>query len=437
MAASIWSGPLHSYGDMGNLVDPATGLVIVPDPNSDGGPNLAFQGNGLFDFRYFYPKDKVQGYTGVVPAHYHNTTMVSASQIPGTVQTNNIAAAQTVTSGTAMTLAAASATTLTGAAVTAIPISPLPAGGGSLNAGTIVNVMALDFGFAFGTCVAGSATVTVADSTLFTVGMPLVIAGVGSSVAGAVPLLTQVASIVNATSITLVSNALPAVSLNPAAIGTGNIWGPSENGFPLPTAAMPYLAKGPALFLDDRQAVTRCVQVAGTAAGCTGGTFLVTGYDTYGVLLTQLITVAAGASTTFSAKCFKYILSVVPQFTDTTAGHTYTVGTGDVFEFAARADTWEFTGAAFGGVTVPTSTGFLPAVTTSPATNLTGSVRGTIQTGTNGAGTGFTGGGASNGTVSALAMSGRRLYLSQDIQLYNAIRGVITAPVSFYGVNQV
>lgn len=437
MGASIWNGPLHAYGDMGNLVDPTTGLVIVPDPNSDAGPDLSFQGIGLLDFRYFYPKDKVQGYVGVVPAHYHNTTMVSANQIPGTVQTNNIAAAQTVTSGTAMTLAAASATTLTGATVTAIPIYPFAAGGGSLNSGTIVNAMALDFGFAFGTVVANNATVTVADSTLFSVGMPLVIAGVGTTVAGAAPLLTQVATIPTSTTITLISSALPLVSLNPAAIGTGNYWGPSENGFPLPTAALPYLAKGPALFLDDRQAVTRCIQIAGTSAACTGGTFLVSGYDIYGVPLTQLITVAAGASTTFSTKCFKYIASVVPQFTDTTAGHTYTVGTGDVFEFSARADIWEFTSAAFAGVTVPTTTGFVAAVTTSPATTTTGSTRGTIQSGTNGAGTGFTGGTASNGTVSSLAMTGRRLYMAQDIQLYNALRGVITNPAAFYGVAQV
>lgn len=436
MSTSIWNGPLHSYGDMGNLID-ANGNVIVPDPNSDAGPDLAFQGNGIPDFRYFYAKDKVQGYVGTVPAHYHVPTLIAINQIPGTVQTNNIAAAQTVTNGTAMTLAAASTATLTGAIVTAVPISTLPPLGGALNSGTIVNVMAMDFGFAFGTVVAGQASVTVADSTLFTVGMPLVIAGVGSSVAGAVPLLTQVASIPTATTITLISTALPAVSLNPAAIGTGNIWGPSENGFPLPTAALPYLAKGPAAFLDDRQTVNRCVQVAGTNAGCTGGNFLVTGYDIYGVLMTQLITVAAGVATTFSTKCFKYILSVVPQFTDTTAGHTYTVGTGDVFSFCARSDVWEFTGAAFGGVTVPTATGWTAAVTTSPATNVTGDVRGTIQSGTNGAGTGFTGGAATNGTVSALAMSGKRLFMTQDIQLYNALRGVITNPTTFYGVAQV
>lgn len=438
MSTSIWDGPVHVYGDMGNLVDPSTGLVIVPDPNSDGGPSLMFQGVGILDFRFFYTKDKVQGYTGVVPAHYHIPTIVSINQIPGTVQTNNIAAAQTVTTAVAMVLAAASTTTLTGAVVTGIPIYPLQAGGGSLNAGTLTTAaIALDFGFAFGTVVAGNATVTVADSTLFTVGMPLVIAGAGSSVAGAVPLMTQVASIVSATQITLVSNALPAVSLNPAAIGTGNYWGPSENGFPLPTAALPYLAKGPALFLDDRQAVNRCVQIAGTNGGCVGGNFLVSGADIYGVAMSQLITVAAGVATTFSTKCFKYIFSVVPQFTDTTAGHTYTVGTGDVFSFCARNDVWEFTSAAFGGVAVPTSTGWTAAVATSPATTTTGDTRGTIQSGTNGAGTGFTGGAATNGTVSALAMSGKRLFMTQDIQLYNALRGVITSPVAFYGVNQV
>lgn len=432
MATSKIDGPFHTYGDMAQILTPVTGVVTVPDPNPESGPNLFFMASGLPDVRFFYPKDKVTGYTGVVPSVMHTPTVYSANAIPAALATNNIAAAQTVTNGTAMTLAGAS----TGVTLN-VPISPIPGIGSALNGSPVVTAaVALDFGFQFGNCVSGNASVTVGDTLAseFVLGMPLVIGGVGNS-AGTAPLLTNVATIVDATHITVGPN-LPAANNATAPIGTGNLWGPSEIGFPVPTAALPFQARGPGLFLDPTQSIARGLQIAGTNAGCVGGNFLVSGWDIYCEPMTQLVTVAAGVSTGWTTKAFKYIASVVPQFTDTTAGHTYTGGTSDVFGTHFRSDLWETTTFFFGGVQMSTSVGWVPAVTTTPATNLTGDVRGTLQTSTNGGGSQMSGGAASNGTVVSLQMSGRRLFLTQDVTMNAIIRGTITNPSTVYGVTQ-
>lgn len=428
----ISNGPIHIYGDLGNVLSaPGQGQansVLVPDPNTNIGPNILFQSTGLPDIRYFFPKDKDAGYTGVIAAHFEPPAVQSADCIPAALQTNNIATAQAVVNGTAMVLAGA-ATGIT----PNVPIIPF-AGFGGLGGGNVVTTgLALDFGFAFGNITSGQKQITVADSTLFRVGMPLVIGNVGNA-AGTTCLLTNVASLDSATLITLVD--APAATNAATPIGTGNLWGPSENGFPTPTAALPYLARGPGLFFDPQQALARNVSITGSAGGNSGGNFLVTAYDPYGMLWTQLVTVAAGASVGFTKKCAKYIVSIVPQFSD--GANTYTVGTGDVFEFCCKANLWEQTNAtAWNGVTIPTSVGFLAPDTTQPATNLTGSVRGVFQMSTNGgAGTPITAQAASNGTIVSLAMSGIRLSLIQTLSLSNVARGVVTDTRSIYGVQQ-
>lgn len=428
----ITNGPIHAYGDLENLLSaPGQGQsssVLVPDPNQDAGPSVFFQATGLPDIRYFFPKDKDAGYTGVVASHFGLPLVQSAECIPAALLVNNVCGAQAVVNGTAMAFAAA-----TTGITPNIPIIPF-AGFGGLNSGAVVTTgVALDFGFAFGNVTAGNAQIGVADSTLFRVGMPLVVAGVGNA-AGTVPLLTNVLSIDTALLITLANT--PLASINPTPIGTGNLWGPSENGFPTPTAALPYLARGPGLFFDPQQGLARNLSITGTGGGNAGGNFLVTAYDPYGMLWTQLVTVAAGASVGFTKKCAKYVVSVVPQFSD--GVNTYEVGTGDVFEFCCKASLWEQTNdTCWNGVTIPTSVGFIAPDTTSPATNLTGSVRGVIQMSTNGgAGTPITAQAASNGTVVNLAMSGIRLSLVQDMSINNIARGTATDTRSIYGVTQ-
>lgn len=427
MAASIWDGPLHSYGDMGTITAAVGGTGgAVPDPNLDAGPCMLYQGDALPDVRFLYLKDKVQGYTGVVPAMLHSGFYILTSQIPAAHLTTGIAAAQNTVAGAAMTLATAQGVGF----APGVPLIPLSA---ALNTGAAVTVLALDFGFAFGNCTAGSATIPVADSTMFEVGMPLVIAGVGNS-AGTTALLTQVASIPSATSITVPTTAVPLASNATAPIGTGNLWGPSEVGFPLPTAALPYVAQGPGLFLDQQQTISRNLVVTCNSVSGTGGNITVVGYDVYGARLTEKIAIVPGTSVSgFGKKAFKYIVSATPDFTD--AGFTYALGTADSFGFAFRSDNVELTSIWWNGALNVAATGYTAAVATSPATNLTGDVRGTIQTSSVGSGSGI-GGTASNGSIVGLAMSGVRLMIGVNLSDAQQTYATPANPVSLYGVTQ-
>lgn len=437
MGATNNDGPNFQYGSMGALTAAlASPAGPVPDPNQDAGPNGVYQGVSFLDPRFFFQKDKVQGYTGVVPAHFMLPVVRSVGQIPAALASNNIAAAQNVVNGTAMTLAVASV----GVDVN-IPIFPFSAGninGPGANVSATTAAIMLDFGFAFGSCVAASANVTVANASVFTVGQPLVIAGVGNS-AGTAPLLTNVASVNTTTNvITLVSNALPLATNAAAAIGAGNIWQPSEAiylpGQGVPTAHLPYLAAGPSLLLDPRQALARGVRIVG-ASGGAGGTFTVRGWDVYWQPMTQTVTVAAGASTGWSTKCFKALASVTPNFTD---AHNYTVGTSDVFGLNYREGVFDDLSGltVWAGTTMPSSTGFTAFDATSPATATTGDVRGTVQTGSGGGGTGISGGAASNGSVVSLAMSGNRLTIASMITMFNATNASPANAVSVFGVTQ-
>lgn len=128
--------------------------------------------------------------------------------------------------------------------------------------------------------------------------------------------------------------------------------------------------------------VGRCISISGVVNGA-GGNFLASGYDIYGFPMSQLITVAAGANTVNSTKAFKIITSVVPQFSD---AHTYSVGTADIFGFGMYVNLWESTLIRYNGALITASTGFTAGDVTTPATNITGDVRGTyaVQSATDG-----------------------------------------------------
>jgi hypothetical protein len=421
MSTTNLSGPQMVYGATGALPNATYGGGGSPDPNPDAGPSGVFQGLAWLDPRIFFNKDGTTGGTGVVQAHLPAPYMKSISQIPAALATNNICAAQAVTSGTAMTLAAASV-----GIERNIPVVPFSA---QLNGSTPVTAaIAMDFGFGFGNVTSGDTSVTVSSSALFWVGMPIVIARVGNS-GGTVPLLTMVTAIEDATTITIMN--APLASSATAAIGTGNLWGPNTIGYPTPTAAYPFLARGPAMVLDPRQAISRGIRITG-AGGSTGGDFLVSGYDIYGQAMSELVTVAA-ASTGYTLKTFKYIASVVPQVTDAA---TYTVGTTDLFGFGYRSTVWEYTDVYWNGARQTSATGWVAADTTSPATTTTNDVRGTIQTGAAGPGSGI-GANASNGTISSLAMSGRRLEMGITLRPVDVLQGMPTDAVSLFGVTQV
>lgn len=119
--------------------------------------------------------------------------------------------------------------------------------------------------------------------------------------------------------------------------------------------------------------IGRAVSVTGVVNGA-GGAFLVSGYDCYGYAMSELITAGAGVNTVNGVKAFKFISSIVPQFTD---AHTYSVGTTDIFGLPLRADFFSQTKVWWDETVITANTGFVAAVTTSPATTITGDVRGT------------------------------------------------------------
>jgi hypothetical protein len=79
--------------------------------------------------------------------------------------------------------------------------------------------------------------------------------------------------------------------------------------------------------------------------------------------------------------------------------------------------------------------GWVGADITSPATATTNDVRGTIQTGAVGGGTGI-GATASNGTVASLAMSGVRLDMVQRIRVSDMLRANPADATKLFGVTQ-
>lgn len=125
---------------------------------------------------------------------------------------------------------------------------------------------------------------------------------------------------------------------------------------------------------DPTKAIARNVRVTAVNAGATGGTVTVVGYDLYGVRMTETITQAAAATTASGKKAFKYILSVTPNYTDT---QTISIGTGDLFGFGMRSDQFGYMNIIWNNGFISANTGYLAAVTTDPATAITGDVRGT------------------------------------------------------------
>jgi hypothetical protein len=431
MAASSVDGPFFVSGNMSAIRASMVPGFPVGDPNQDAGPSGFYMGTSMLDQRFWYQKDKVTGFTGTVPAHFDLPFRRAVGGIPAAIASNKIAAGQTLVNGVPMVLSAAS----TGATlnVPIVPLLTIPSA--APNAQTpVVAAMALDFGFQFGNCTAGSTTIPVASGVDFIPGMPLVIGGVGNS-AGTACLLTNVVSADPVGNTIVVTN--PPVATNAAApIGTGNIWGPSEPVLSspqnaAPTGAQPWIAIGPGLFLDSRQTIARCVSILGTTAA-TGGSITVAGWDIYGEPMSDTIVATAGATTTYGTKAFKYIASVTPLFTD---AHNYAVGTADVFGLAYRAALYDDLLVFWNSAMMVSSTGFTAFDGTNPATSLTGDVRGTIQVSASGGGSGI-GANASNGSIVSLAMSGRRLTAQQLISAVAQWESSPSNPTSIYGVPQ-
>ena len=415
MAESNFRGPI---GAMGALeIQGGTAATVEPLD----GPSYFYQGVALLDPRAA-PFSKDGLLPGRVPAFIVSPDYITVDAVPQAAATNVLAAAQVVTSSVAMALATVGVTNFSaGACSIAVGVPIIPTG-----TTVVTNVIALDFGFTTGTTVAASSTINVNDSTLFQAGMWIVVGNVANT-GGTQSLITQVQSVANATQITVAP--APATALG-CPIGGANLWGsgllPLATQFgpsaPAATAHSKSLAAGLLRIHNPAENLARCVSVAANTS--VGGTaqIIVTGYDVWANPMSELIT-ASGTTTVFGKKGFKYIAAATPQQTQ---GASYSLGIGDTFEFPIRADRYEQVTVWAGNTSVVNNVGFTAAVTTNPATNTTGTVRGTIQLSSNGAGTAITSAATTNNVL--------RLVIQQTPSLSSQINATPLNTVPLFGV---
>lgn len=367
MVASLWSGPLIAAGNLMN----STGSGIPQITNPAPGPDMSYHGDSFLDVRYFpIAKDQIDRH-GMIPGFFITQQTLALNAVPVTKGTANIAAGAHVVSGTPMTLAT---TAVAGVALN-IPFLANP----FTNPVVTTAAITIDYGFEVVSVSSGSKNVTVVDSAKYIVGQPLVIA---SALTATAPLITYVTGITSATVITI-NNAAGNTTSTLAACGNGNSWAALDNlPNPLSTYSQPYTAGGPGLFFDPTQAISRCLSATGVSAG-SGGTITFNGWDIYGQALTDTITLAAGINTVNTLKAFKYLKSVVPNFTD---ANNISIGTSDILGLTLRSDLFEQASIYDAGALITANTGYVKADATSPATAATGDTRGTyaLQTASNG-----------------------------------------------------
>lgn len=424
MAESNFRGPVNSMGAM--EIEGGTTATIEPMD----GPSLFYQGAGLPDVRNQFLKDGTgpsrQGAFLGVPS------LTVVDSVPQTFSSTVLAASQVATALTPMALATVGLTNPTPASqfiANGVPIRPQ----GTTNV-TTANI-ALDFGFTTGTTTANNTSVQVPDSTKFSVGQWIVIGNVANAAATS-SLITQVVAIssTNFTTIT-VANA-PATGMC-APIGAAGLFGsgllPPATQFgpsaPVATFHEPNLAAGFAKMHNPAEALARGISISVASAAATTG-FLVTGWDYWRQLMTELIQVpiTTGATTIYGKKAFKYVQSVVPQQSQTAVS----VGISDVFGLPLRADLYEYCTVFAGSTSVVNNVGFLGAVSTTAgttgATNTTGDVRGTWQISGIGSGAGLTAPATTNGAL--------RLTIIQDLGTWNQLAATPLNTVPLFGIAQ-
>ena len=344
MSITAFSGPVISYGQNTVGSNPS-----ITDYNPDLGPSLFWGGVARIDPRPNFNYIPGQNF-GAFTAGFATSDAQTISYAPYTLSTSAIAAAANVVSGTAMTLVSTNSTS-TGVSVGASCTN--------YNTGATLTGLLMVDGFASFTGVIANSILTVSSLT-GTISIGMTITGTGVN-----------------TGTTIVNQLTGA----PGGVGTYTVQGDDTASSTTITAqatgttalAQPFGQSNTVYLWNPQAVVSRAVSVTGSASA-TGGNILISGYDIYGVPMSEVIAAPASATTVNGKKAFKYIASVVPQFTD---AHNYSVGTTDIYGFPLRADFFSDVAINYNNAVITANTGFTAAVTTSPATTGTGDVRGT------------------------------------------------------------
>jgi hypothetical protein len=118
---------------------------------------------------------------------------------------------------------------------------------------------------------------------------------------------------------------------------------------------------------------------ASHASSVVAMTILVSGYDQYGVAMTEQLSIAATGTSQAAAgkKAFKRLVSIAITSAGDATANTLDVGFGNVLGLSARVAPGGFLQGTLSGVKEATQGTFVNADGTSPATSTTGDVRGT------------------------------------------------------------
>ena len=344
MSITAFSGPIIAFGQNTIGSNPS-----ITDYNPDLGPSLFWGGVGRIDPRPNF--NYIPGQTaGQFTAGFGTSDVQTISYAPYALSTSAIAAAANVVSGTAMTLVSTNSTS------TGVSVSNSCT---NYNTGAQVTGLLMVDGFASFTGVIASSVLTVSSLT-GTISIGMTIAGTGVN-----------------TGTTIVNQLTGA----PGGVGTYTVQGDDTASSTTITAqatgttalGQPFGAPASVYLWNPQALVSRAVSVTGSSSS-TGGNITISGYDIYGVPMSEVIAAPAGATTVNGKKAFKYISSVVPAFTD---AHNYSVGTTDIYGFPLRSDFFSDVSINYNAAAVTANTGYVAAVTTSPATTTTGDVRGT------------------------------------------------------------
>lgn len=372
MADSNFRGPLNSMGAL--ETNAATASVEPLD-----GPSQSYQGFAVPDIRSgSFAKDGFR--PGQQAAFMLGGDFVLLDNIPQARGSTLIAAAQIVTSAVAVALVTSQPAGLASSAGIAVGVPIIPLG---TTVATFA-ALALDFGFATGTTVANSSTVTVTDSSIFRQNQWLVIGGVGNSSASR-SLICQVQS--SPTTTTIQISPVAATAIGAAPIGQANLWGsamlPNATQFgPSAPAATGHafggaMEAGLARIYNPREMLARNLSVTGVTAIANAYSAVISGWDVWGNPMTEVLSAAATVTTFVTKKAFKYISSITSG-TTVAGSQTVAFGLGDTIGLPVRVDYWEELYATWNGVAMANFSGFTPALL-SPSTSTSNDVRGTLQ----------------------------------------------------------
>lgn len=110
-----------------------------------------------------------------------------------------------------------------------------------------------------------------------------------------------------------------------------------------------------------------------SAGNDSSGTAAVVGYDFYGNIIHETVTLS-NATVATSVKTYKTVASITPG--GTLSGSNLSVGTSDVYGFPLASYEFQMAMIYWNAGLISATTGYTAAVTTSPATGITGDVRG-------------------------------------------------------------